>query len=132
MQTLISRERLRKLVGFGAFGALAGGVYALVLVLLAERAHLALFLASGLAYAAAIPVSYFGNRKVTYQSRNRLSGEAVRFLAAQLVNLVVTSAVVHLATQYFSLSDREGIVTAFVAAPLVSLIMFELWVYRQR
>jgi putative flippase GtrA len=122
----------RKLVGFAFFGALAGATYAGALILLVERLRMPVFLASVLGFAIAIPVSYFGNRWVTYRSRNVMGPEALRFLVVQVGNLLITSLIVHFATGRFQLSSFAAVAVAFVAAPIVSFVLFELWVYRQR
>jgi putative flippase GtrA len=122
----------RKLVGFALFGALAGATYAVVLVVLVERLRMPVFLASALGFAIAIPVSYLGNRWVTYRSRNMMGPEALRFVVVQVGNLFITSLIVHVASGRFQLSPFAGVAVAFVAAPIVSFILFELWVYRQR
>jgi len=125
-------RRYRKILGFMTFGALAGATYAGVFVLGVERVKLPTFGASVLAFAVAIPVSYFGNRWVTYRSRNVLGSEALRFIVVQVANLFITSAIVHFVGKRLGLSAGADVVVAFVAAPIVSFVLFELWVYRQR
>jgi len=130
MRELLSRYR--KILGFMTFGALAGATYAGVFMVAVDRARLPTFAASVLAFAVAIPVSYFGNRWVTYRSRNVVGPEVVRFVVVQVANLFITSAIVHFASERLALTPAAGVVVAFVAAPIVSFILFELWVYRQR
>lgn len=122
----------RKVASFVVFGLLAGGVYAVLLILLTDKLKLPVFVASIVAFAIAIPVSYLGNRWVTYRSRNMPGPELVRFLTVQGANVFITSAIVQAATAYFNASTRVGILVAFIAAPIVSFILFEIWVYRQR
>lgn len=125
-------HRYRKILGFVGFGALAGATYALILVVGVDVLRAPTFLASSTAFALAIPVSYFGNRLVTYRSRNIVGPEFARFLVVQVANLLITSGIVHVVTERLSLPSYAGIAVAFVSAPVVSLILFELWVYRQR
>lgn len=129
MSSLLARHR--KVLGFVVSGTMAGGVYALVLVLVSNHLHIPVFFASLLAFCAAIPVSYFGNRWISYRSRNVIGAEMSRFIVVQVFNLLITSAMVHFAIQFFALSTYAGIVIAFIAAPIVSFVLFELWVYRQ-
>jgi putative flippase GtrA len=125
-------KKYRKLLGFVTFGGLAGGVYAAVLAISVDFLGWSVFIGSAVAYALAIPVSYFGNRWVTYRSRNVMAFEAFRFVVVQVINLVLTSAVVHVSMEQFALPTYAGILVAFLAAPVISLILFEVWVYRQR
>ena len=122
----------RKILSFATFGVLAGAVYALIYVLLTGQFKAPVFLASLIAFLLATPVSYFGNRWVTYRSRNVLGPESARFLAVQGFNLVLTALVVHVASKLFTLSTMGEIIVAYVSAPIVSFILYELWVYRQR
>jgi len=125
-------QRHRKILAFLLVGGLAAAVYAAALILLVDGLGLPLFAGSALAFAIAIPVSYFGHRLVTYRSRNVVAPEAARFIVVQVANLVITSAIVHFAGTRFGLSTQAGVLVAFVAAPIVSFVMFEVWVYRQR
>jgi putative flippase GtrA len=122
----------RKILSFATFGVLAGAVYALVYAWLAAHVWLPVFVASLLAFVVAMPISYFGNRRVTYRSRNMLGPESLRFLAVLAFNLVLTAFVVHVASSLFALSTMAQVIVAYVSAPVVSFILYELWVYRQR
>jgi putative flippase GtrA len=125
-------EKYRKLLGFVTFGGLAGLVYAVILVMSVDILGIPTFIGSIIAFALAIPVSYLGNRWVTYRSNNVLASEAARFIVVQVINLVLTSAVVHFVMERFALPTYVGIAVAFLAAPIISFILFEMWVYRQR
>lgn len=107
-------------------------VYAIILVFSVDVLKLPSFFGSVIAFIIAIPVSYFGNRWVTYRSNNVLAPEAFRFLIVQAINLVLTSAVVHFMMEQFALPTYTGVIVAFIAAPIISFVLFELWVYRQR
>jgi putative flippase GtrA len=125
-------EKYRKLLGFVTFGGLAGLVYAVILVMSVDILGIPTFIGSIIAFALAIPVSYLGNRWVTYRSNNVLASEAARFIVVQVINLVLISAVVHFVMERFALPTYVGIAVAFLAAPIISFILFEMWVYRQR
>lgn len=124
-------EKNRKLLGFITFGGLAGLTYAVIMVISVDFLGVSTFIGSVIAFALAIPVSYFGNRWVTYRSKNMLAPEAIRFIIVQGINLVLTSGIVHFMVNWFVLPTYIGVIVAFVAAPAISFILFELWVYRQ-
>lgn len=124
-------KKNRKLLGFVTFGGLAGLTYAVILVISVDILRIPTFISSMIAFALAIPVSYFGNRWVTYRSKNVLASEAIRFIIVQGINLVLTSGIVHFMVKWFALPTYIGVIVAFVAAPAISFILFELWVYRQ-
>lgn len=129
---LVLLEKYRKILGFVTFGALAGMLYALILIVSIDLLEMPTFFGSVIAFVLAIPVSYFGNRWVTYRSNNVMASELSRFIVVQMINLVLTSAVVHFMMEHFALPTYVGIIVAFIAAPTISFVLFELWVYRQR
>lgn len=121
----------RKIVSFATFGVLAGAVYAVVYAWITQHLDLPVFLSALVAFLVATPISYFGNRWVTYRSRNVLGPESFRFLVVQVFNLVLTALIVHVASKLFRLSTMAEIIVAYVSAPIVSFVLYELWVYRQ-
>ena len=125
-------KKYRKPLGFITFGGLAGLVYAVILIFSVDIIGVPTFIASVIAFTLAIPVSYFGNRWVTYRSSNVLASEAIRFIVVQAINLLLTSAVVYFMMNWLALPTYIGVIVAFLAAPIISFILFELRVYRQR
>lgn len=132
LKMLALLEKYRKLRGFITFGSLAGAVYAVIFVVSVDILGVPTFIGSVIAFTLAIPVSYLGNRWVTYRSNNVLASEAARFVTVQVTNLILTSAVVHFVMERFALPTCVGVVVAFLAAPIISFVLFEFWVYRQR
>lgn len=125
-------EKHRKLIGFTLFGCLSGSIYAVILVVSVDILGFPPFFGSVIAFALGVPVSYFGNRWVSYRSNNTLAPEALRFLIVQLISLMLTSALVHLMADRFTIPTYIAVIIAFIVAPIISLILFELWVYRRR
>ncbi|MBK8963459.1 MAG: GtrA family protein [Candidatus Competibacteraceae bacterium] len=56
----------------------------------------------------------------------------ISILVVQAINLILTSAIVHFMMGRFALPTYTGVIVAFIAAPIISFILFEVWVYRQR
>jgi putative flippase GtrA len=131
MHERLSGLTFRKLATLGVFGCLAGGIYAATFMVGVDVLEWSAFVSSVIAFAFSIPVSYFGNRLFTFQSRNAVASEASRFLTVQAFNLMATSVIVHGAKAYFSLPSYQAILAAFAIAASISIIMFEFWVYRQ-
>ena len=121
----------RKIIGFSFFGVLAGGAYALVYYWVSSNSNLPVFLNTLISFTVAMPISYCGNRWFTYQSNNILKFESLRFISVQFGNLLLTSLIVHLTSEIFMITIEVQIFLAFISAPIVSFLLFELWVYRQ-
>lgn len=131
MRRFLSGFTFRKLFLLVLIGCLAGGTYATIFIVMVDYLGWPAFFSSVIAFAPSILVSYYGNRLFTFRSRNLVAAEASRYLVAQLLNLLTTSAVVHVAKVYFALSSREAVVAAFVVAGMTSIVLFEVWVHRQ-
>ncbi|WP_374370418.1 GtrA family protein [Dongia sp.] len=132
MRQIIERLSFRKVLVFGIVGGLASATYAVLLYLCLEFLRLPVFWGSAIAFAIAIPVSYFGHRRLTFQSTNLVPAEMARFITVQIISLAATSAIVHLAAGYFASAFVLKVVVAVATAPVISFILFELWVYRPR
>lgn len=117
---------------FAGIGVISGLTYAAVLYATVKLFAFPVFLGSVAAFSTSIPISYFGNRLLTYKSLNPVPGEAARFFAVQVLNLCITSGVVHLVSASLHAPLYVGVFVAFICAPVVSFILFEYWVYRQR
>jgi len=121
----------RKIIRFGLVGLLSGAVYAIIFLLLKHKLEIPVFWASSLSFLISIPISYFGNRWLTYGSNNKIKTEALRFFGVQVINLLCTSSIIYILSIYFNLSTFWEIVTAYLVAPMLSFVLYEIWVYRQ-
>lgn len=121
----------RKIVGFIVFGSLASTIYAVTFSCLTYQTRLPVFIYSIIYFLVATPISYLGNRWITYRSKNVLGPESLRFIAVQSSNLVMTSLLVHVISTIFPLSTIAKIAVAVIFAPIVSFILYEIWVYRE-
>jgi putative flippase GtrA len=121
----------RKILSFALFGCAASATYAALFYWATVHAGMPVFAGSLFAFLLSTPVSYLGNRWVTYRSKNRMGTETLRYLAVQFFNMVVTASIVHAASKLFGLKTLTEIVVAIVTAPTVSFVLYELWVYRQ-
>ena len=121
----------RKILNFIFFGALAGITYTLVYYWLTLNSSLSVFLNSTVSYLIAMPISYCGNRWFTYQSKNKIEFESLRFIIVQILNILITSLLLHITNAIFYTSTVVQIILAFISAPIISFLLFEFWVYRQ-
>ena len=125
-------SRFGRFIRFGSVGIICAGVYFVILSLCIERLGWPTFISSSAAFAAGIPISYFGNRVFTYHSENKALSEFGRFMTTQVGNLIFTSVVVAFTIDFIGLALYWGALVSFVVAPCVTFLIFELWVYRER
>lgn len=122
----------RRFSTFASIGVLAAMVYAAALYFAVKVEGASVFLGSCFAFACGIPVSYFGNRRLTYSSRNAVPMELTRFLVAQGGNLIFTSAIVATLSSRLALPLYLSTILAYGIAPIMTWILFEVWVYKKR
>jgi len=121
----------KKIIRFGFIGILSSATYALIFLALKNSYHLPIFSISAISFLAAIPISYFGNRWLTFKSYNKINAELPRFFGVQIINLICTSGLVDVVSNYFKLPTILEIMVAFIIAPIMSFILYEIWVYKQ-
>jgi putative flippase GtrA len=130
-QRLGSVRMLLRFPIFAGVGILAAVAYAIVMYVCVKRFELPIFWGSVFAFASGIPISYYGNRRLTYQSENDVPSEISRFFVAQFVNLLATSTVVAVATECLSLPLYGSVALSYVTAPCITFLLFEIWVYKE-
>lgn len=119
---------LPRVVRFGIIGAASTGAY-VALALIGKGLGLPVSAASLAAYAVAFPFSYFGHRRVTFQS-DRPHREAVsRFVALNLFGLLLAVAMPWLLCDQLGLPGIAGIVAVAVTVPLSSFLGQSLLVF---
>ncbi len=116
---------------FALVGVVSAAIFSVVIHATVFRLGLPVFVASVVAFASAMPISYLGNRFFTFRSHNLVPVEATRFFAVQLVNIFTTSGIVDVVVSQLQAPLYVGALTAFVFAPVFSFIFYERWVYRQ-
>jgi len=124
-------SKYRKPIGLLMFGALAGGVYVCVMTIMVSYFNRSIFFGSVVGYMFGFPISYLGNRHISYKSKNPIGREAFRFLMAQIVNLLLTSLAVQSICSMYSCRSYVAGLIGVICAPIISVILFECWVYRQ-
>ncbi len=123
---------LAKAIRFGFVGVLSGTIYALVTALLVSGFGADPIPASIAGYCASVPASFLGHRQFSFRSNGHWTGEAVRFVCAQALNIAVTAGSMHLAVGVFGVPYYWGMVVAVVLVPLANFAFMNLWVFRQQ
>jgi putative flippase GtrA len=123
---------LAKAIRFGFVGVLSGTIYALVTALLVSGFGADPIPASIAGYCASVPASFLGHRQFSFRSNGHWTGEAVRFVCAQALNIAVTAGSMHAAVNWLGVPYYWGMVVAVVLVPLANFAFMNLWVFRQQ
>lgn len=123
---------LAKAVRFAIVGVLSGAIYCVVTALLVTRAGVEPIPASIAGYCAAVPMSFLGHRRYSFRSNGRWTGEALRFVLAQALNISVTALSMYGATAFLGESYQWGMAAAVVLVPLANFAFMNLWVFRDQ
>lgn len=121
-----------KATRFAGVGVMSGVIYAAVTAALVTGLGAAPTPASVAGYLAAVPLNFVGHRSFSFRSRGRWSLDALRFVAAQALNIAVTAGSMHAATVWFGSAYWWGMVAAVILVPIANFAFMNLWVFRDQ
>lgn len=117
---------------FGVVGVSSGAIYAAVTALLVSGAGIGPVLASVAGYCASVPMSFLGHKRFSFRSHGHWTAEAVRFVAAQALNISVTAASMWAATAWLGGAYWWGMAAAVILVPIANFAFMNLWVFRDQ
>ncbi|MDT4844110.1 GtrA-like protein [compost metagenome] len=119
-------ELVRQVGSFGIVGLLATGVHFIVFSILSGF-EIDPIQSNVVAFCCAVPVSFYGNRSLTFKA----DGKVARFIVMSLIGLGMNHANVWLVTRYLELPWTLALPGMLLAVPAFSFIVSKFWVYRQ-
>ena len=125
----MNRSLMGKLLRFAFVGAANAMVYAVATRLYAEVFAISVAAASGLGYATAIPMAFFGHRNLTFEAKGALSPQLVRFLCNHLFGFSLAMVIPWLVTDLLAWPIWLGIGVTILAVPIVSYLVMDKWVF---
>lgn len=121
------RTRLLKLMRFGAVGLSSSLLYGLIASALIH-AHVGLVVAHCIAYALAIPFSYFAQRGFTFHSSRPHVTSFPRFLLTNAVSFLLSTGIVAMSTA-LQIPAAAAIAAVIVFVPLINYLFLNAWVF---
>lgn len=115
---------------FVLIGALSTGVYASLTVICVEKFHLDSAISSALAYGFSVPVSYVGQRILTFQSKAKPINEMGKFILVHFFNFLLAAAIMSFVTRFYE-SYGLGIAVTSVLVPIFSYILMRTIVFTE-
>ncbi len=115
---------LYQMLSFGFVGLSATAVHTLVFFALAWGLYDPLF-ANFVAFFCAAPISFYGNRYLTFKAR----GSLPKFVLMSACGFTLNHSNVWLVTDMMSLDWRYALPGMMLAVPAFSFIISKLWVY---
>jgi putative flippase GtrA len=122
------RDLALKLVRFGLTGGLATLLYGLFAMAIYAVAGWSTLAVHTLAFALAIPVSFFGQMLFTFRYRGARLRALLRFLATAAIAFSLSTVAVYVVEQR-GWHYAVGIVVTMLIVPLISFLMMLLWVF---
>lgn len=120
---------MSKLLRFASVGVANAMAYALATRLYADVFAVSAAVASGLGYATAVPMAFFGHRNLTFEAKGALSPQLVRFLGNHLFGFVLAVAIPWLTTDLLAWPIWLGMGATILAVPVVSYLVMDKWVF---
>lgn len=125
----MSVPNLRKFSRFVMVGVANTLVYAVATRLYADFFAVSAAVASGLGYATAVPMAFFGHRNLTFEAKGALSPQLVRFLGNHLFGFVLAVVIPWLMSDLLAWPAWMGMSATILAIPVVSYLVMNKWVF---
>ena len=123
---------LLKIVKFGVVGIAAVVVYAVLAYAFIWGFGMNEILASTLGYILAIPVSFFGQKHITFNSKGAVATEAPKFIVLQLFCLTSTIIISFVTSAVLNLHPNIGILAVCVLIPPISYAAMSLIIFVEK
>ncbi len=127
---LQGRSLLGVLSRFSLVGVCATLTYLVVANLAISSGALTPAIASVVAYAAGMVVSFFGQGRMTFLVERTTWSQALRFAFLSLAGLAISFATVELAISYFGVHPFWGTAVTCLLVPLLSFVVMKFWVFK--
>ena len=114
---------------FGLVGVAATLLHVALVLALVERVAAPLYLANGLAFCAALALSYLGNHAWTFRASGRHEVHFPRFVAVALAGLALNQGIMALAVEGLGLDYRIGLMLVVTLVPLLSFLGNRAWAF---
>jgi putative flippase GtrA len=85
--------------------------------------------ANAVSFALWTPVSYLAHREFTFRSGGEYVGSGFRFGITFLVKFLTSVIIMAVVTNYIDAHYLAGVLLNWVAVPLVTYIVLDLWVF---
>jgi len=123
-------QRNYKLIFFGLVGATSAITYFAAVVLLVEVFYYEPVNASIFGYAISLPVSFLGQKILTFRSKGNIIGEVNRFIVTHTIGVITMYSTMWLAFNILELPFWVGTVLGTMLVPLLSYVLFNFWVFK--
>ena len=122
----------RPLLTFLIVGGVAFSVYFLVLAALLEVVRMDYRIAVTIAYGGGMIVSFYGNKTITFQQRQRVGtmGQLARFCIISGINYAVTMGIVIVVVEWLHQVTYLGAYISAVVSACISCLAAKYWVFR--
>jgi putative flippase GtrA len=120
---------IARILRFGAVGSLCTFVYLGVVLTLARMTPLPPLANHVLAFGALVPVSYFLQKGFTFRYAGPHRYSLPRFVVANSLAFLASTAGVAIAKQQFGLGEIGTIGIVVVIIPIMSFLTMMLWVF---
>ena len=120
---------LQQAARFGVIGLAATALHVILVLALVEGPGLPVLLANGIAFSAALALSYAGNHGWTFRARGRHGRHFPRFVAIALIGLALNQAIMAAAVSGLDLDYRLGLAAVVVVVPVLSFLANRAWAF---
>lgn len=129
-RTRILMISMREIASFGTVGCLATAVHLVAFFAAHRGLHLHPTLATTVAFACAVGVSYSLNRSWTFRVGGRHARQLPRFVSIALCSAVLNAAIMHLGVEVLGWSPNFSLLIILLTLPALSFGLQKRWGFR--
>ncbi|MEP1649727.1 MAG: GtrA family protein [Paracoccaceae bacterium] len=124
-------ETLNRLLRFALVGGAATLLYGGLSLILLYGLGMAAMTAHLMSYALVIPLSFLGQKRITFDFKGNQGKAFLRFVVTSLLGLSLSTAAVW-AIKTAGYLPLYGTIAAMLVVPVISYLMMAFWVFLER
>ncbi len=123
-------KRLGEFIRFGLVGSLATLIHVLFFMALTKVLQVHPTIATTIAFAGAVGVSYTLNRRWTFRATGSHAQQLPRFLAIALSCAGLNAAIMHVGVEVLGWSPNHSLLIIILTLPVLSFSLQRQWGFR--
>ncbi|KZE70481.1 hypothetical protein AV654_06245 [Paenibacillus elgii] len=128
---IISSNQIVKIFKYGLVGVLGTTIHFLSLIFFVEVFQLGPILSSSLGFIIVVILSYYLNKKWTFQTDNKIFTEFTKYLITSCVGLLLNMVIMRYAIDILEWDYLTSQLLVTIAIPISNFILNSLWTFKK-
>lgn len=123
--------KLKKILKYGIVGLLGTFIHFGILLILVELFLIHPVLSSSIGFIVVVVISYFLNKKWTFQSENGGYNEFIKYLIVSCSGLVINTVIMYCSVNIFQFEYFVGQLIVTIVIPLSNYTLNSFWTFKE-